>query len=750
MTSAPPRVRPDLVVVGTAAGRAWLAGERGITAVGERAGGVDVGELLALLDGSLDLAALAGRLGVGRERLRPVLDDLVSAGLVAPAPVPGTRMAEAAWWAGAGLAPADNATTLRSSAVAVVDLRDGPADGPDGPDDLDGALDLAGLRAAAPGVDAEMSVVLCSDYLDPRLAAVDADHRLAGRPWLLGTVTGRHAWIGPVFSRRSGCWHCLAHRLGGQRAAERALQAGRGHDEPLPRPRVGLPVHTRAALHVMAGEAAKWVAGVSPEDGRRVTTWDTLELTTEHHRFTARPQCPACGDPGLVARAAERPVALRRRPVADRSGGLRAEGPDQVWERYRHLVGPVTGVVREIVRDDRVPGSLHAWRSGPNLAAGGGLGAVLGTVRSHSGGKGVTAVQARTGALCEALERWSGAYQGDEPRIRAARADLGDAAVDPADCLLVDDRQLDGRDVWNAAHGTFQHVPVPPGADDELDWTPLWSLTTDRRRLLPTRMCYFGAPPGPAGSGLRADSNGCAAGASLEDAVLQGLLELVERDAVATWWYTRASHPECELPPGDPVADAAQCDHAALGRTLWALDLTSDLGVPVVAAVSRGPGGPDGPGEGIAFGFGAHPDPAVALHRALCELGQLLPAALAPRTCSDPDARAWWTGATLAGEPWLAPDPDAHVLTRIAPHGDDVRDVLDTVRDRVEAAGHEVLVLDQTRPDVGLPVVRVVAPGLRHFWARFAPGRLFDVPVRTGRIPAALGYDELNPVPMFL
>ena len=37
--------------------------------------------------------------------------------------------------------------------------------------------------------------------------------------------------------------------------------------------------------------------------------------------------------------------------------------------------------------------------------------------------------------------------------------------------------------------------------------------------------------------------------------------------------------------------------------------------------------------------------------------------------------------------------------------------------------GLEVLVLDQTRPDVGLPVVRVVVPGLRHFWARFGPGR---------------------------
>ena len=46
-------------------------------------------------------------------------------------------------------------------------------------------------------------------------------------------------------------------------------------------------------------------------------------------------------------------------------------------------------------------------------------------------------------------------------------------------------------------------------------------------------------------------------------------------------------------------------------------------------------------------------------------------------------------------------------------------------------AGLDFLVLDQTRPDIGVPVVRVIVPGLRHFYRRFAPtGRLYDVPVK--------------------
>ena len=50
----------------------------------------------------------------------------------------------------------------------------------------------------------------------------------------------------------------------------------------------------------------------------------------------------------------------------------------------------------------------------------------------------------------------------------------------------------------------------------------------------------------------------------------------------------------------------------------------------------------------------------------------------------------------------------------------------------------EFLVLDQTRPDIGMPVARVIVPGMRHFWARFAPGRLYDVPVGMGRRASAL------------
>jgi len=62
----------------------------------------------------------------------------------------------------------------------------------------------------------------------------------------------------------------------------------------------------------------------------------------------------------------------------------------------------------------------------------------------------------------------------------------------------------------------------------------------------------------------------------------------------------------------------------------------------------------------------------------------------------------------------------------------------------------EMLVLDQTRPDIGLRVAKVIVPGMRHMWKRLGTGRLYDVPVSMGWLKEALTEDELNPFPMWM
>ena len=164
--------------------------------------------------------------------------------------------------------------------------------------------------------------------------------------------------------------------------------------------------------------------------------------------------------------------------------------------------------------------------------------------------------------------------------------------------------------------------------------------------------------------------------------------------------------------------------------------------------------------EDILIAFGAHLDPRIAVLRALTEMNQFLPAVMKSTgngrdgyAVRDPELLHWWTTATLADQPYLVPDPDAPARTpsswpQLAQ--DDLADDLAFAQRLVEDRGLELLVLDQTRPDIGLPVAKVIVPGMRHFWARFGPGRLYDIPVRLGWLDAPVAEADLNPIPIFI
>src|SRR5438477_25403 len=66
------------------------------------------------------------------------------------------------------------------------------------------------------------------------------------------------------------------------------------------------------------------------------------------------------------------------------------------------------------------------------------------------------------------------------------------------------------------------------------------------------------------------------------------------------------------------------------------------------------------------------------------------------------------------------------------------------VVERFAATGHDLLVLDTSRLGIDVVTVRACAPGLRHWFPRFAAGRLYDVPVALGWIDKRLAEDELN------
>ncbi|MEU0396566.1 TOMM precursor leader peptide-binding protein [Streptomyces sp. NPDC006208] len=729
----------------------YLVSEQGVTAIEGEA----IAVLAPLLDGSRDLPALVrdtqGMLSV--RELGLLLGKLKQANLItgssAPLECDPASQDAAAFWEAGGLEAARARSALSEGMVRLVDLR---ALGAPAARD---AFHAAGVAISDPGGcgPAGLTVVLCDDYLLPQLKDIDAAQRRSGRPWMLAKPHGVEPWVGPVFQPGEGaCWHCMAHRLSHHRRPEQHVGAALGLPVPPAPPRAAIAASRSLAFQTIAIEAAKWIAGYRSTNQSAIRVLDTLELGIQAHQVARRPQCPQCGDPRLVGDRVQRPIVLTSRPKKTLSGnGHRALTPEQVLERYEHLVGRVTGVVTGLQRAPGGPDFLNSYYSGPNPALpSGSLAAFRSGLRCQSGGKGVTALDAKVGALCEAVERYSATLHGDEPRIRGRFAELADSAVHPNECQLYHERQYPERRRWNAVQPPFQYICDPFDEEADIDWTPVWSLTRGRHRLLPTRMLYFSAPPASGPCFALADSNGNAAGSSLEDAVLQGFFEIVERDAVAVWWYNRTSQPAVDIDSfTDPWIDEMRAQYAMLNREFWVLDLTSDLGIPAMVAVSRRI---DKPEEDIMFGFGCHFDPGIALRRALTELNQLLASVLQP-PADDPVLADWCARRTVENQPYLAPDPLVPAKRRTDyPYTlrSDLLDDVHAAEQLLRARGLELLVLDQTRPDLGLPAVKVMVPGMRHFWARFGAGRLYDVPVQLGRRASPIAYEELNPIPLFV
>ncbi|MFI6942045.1 TOMM precursor leader peptide-binding protein [Streptomyces sp. NPDC050418] len=716
-----------------------------------RVGGAAVETLVPLLDGSRTLSQLLQEAGtaIPVTEAGHLVRRLAEANLVGYRPE--ARRAEdagdegrsaEAYWDRAGLEGATAERSVRSTPVELILVGDVDSD------EAHAVCRTAGLTVvSAEGKEGEgagpaLALVLCEDYLHPGLRAVAERLRRVGRPWLIAKPYGAQPWTGPVFTPDGDgpCWSCLAHRLRAHRRAETEMERALGLDAPAPRPAPSLSAVRALGLNAAVLEVSKWLAGLRMPAQRSVRVLDSLTLSSTGHEVTRRPQCPDCGEPGLVAEQTRRPVTLVSRLKATGTGSNdRALSAEQMLERHGHLIGEVTGIVTGISPLPGLPEGMHAYDSGHNLALRGSSVADLRRVlRARSGGKGATAVEARASALCEAVERHSAARQGDELTVRDTFTGLGARAVHPNTYQLFHKRQYEERSRWNAAHGPFHQVARPFDTSAATDWTPVWSLTERAHRLLPTSTLYFDCASGGAADGQWADSNGNAAGSSIEDAVVQGFLELVERDAVAVWWYNRLRLPAVDLDAFDaPWLVRLRDAFARAGRTLEALDLTNDLGVPVMVALSRSAGDTE---PDFVCGFGAHLDPRLALRRAVTEAAQLAPS---PRPL--PGGSAIPQPQLIADQGESARGPGAW---QSRPHNEDLLDDVEYVRSLAGRNGFDVLVLDQTRPDVGIPVVKVVAPGLRPFYARFAPGRLYDVPHRMGLTPRPLRFDELNPVPL--
>jgi ribosomal protein S12 methylthiotransferase accessory factor len=311
---------------------------------------------------------------------------------------------------------------------------------------------------------------------------------------------------------------------------------------------------------------------------------------------------------------------------------------------------------------------------------------------SVSQGKGVTAMLARVSAAMEGVELWH-AEHPQQPGIAATIEEIEGKLGYPFDMLPL--------------------VPLHfVGPDCRFEWYPAARIDGEGTSYLPSSLlrldsCVTGRWTPAA---FRATSNGLASGNVLDEAVLHGLYEVVERDASARARRHGTGQPLDLSSVDDPSACMLLERLTSAGMNVAVQFLPSPFGVPTFDTLISNSMFP------VPFaGVGTHLDAGVALCRALTEAAQARATAIAGTRDDLGQAPYRATHFSLVNRSSSASPPahEAVDFTSVvsAPLSDVHEEAVHVAR-RIEAVtGCPPLYVDLTRPELGVPVCKVVCPG---------------------------------------
>lgn len=362
---------------------------------------------------------------------------------------------------------------------------------------------------------------------------------------------------------------------------------------------------------------------------------------------------------------------------------------------------------------------------------------------------------ARGGCVGEVAEALCLCEPEDSETVQARVAELDGTALLPGQLAQYGSLQIDNRKQWNATYGEHAWVPEPFDPRRVIDWVKARSLRGDAV-YVPAACCYLDHPEqGQNGGFAVADSNGCAVAWTLDEALLRGFLELVERDAVGIWWYGMHQRPAVDIDElQDERLQLVQEWHRDRGRSFAVLDLTTDFAIPVCAAVSA-----DAHGSNVSLGFGAALDTRGAVSAACAEMLQLelsmhliaqaRRSDTAMETTHTKMLDTWRRLVSLPNAPQLqaAEDKRAVRVTKSVVEGNPA-EVLAWCEHRCRRMGLSLWLLDLSRADLPVRAARVIVPGMCHYKAQLGVNRLYQTPLTLAWCSQRRGEEELNPVPL--
>jgi len=328
----------------------------------------------------------------------------------------------------------------------------------------------------------------------------------------------------------------------------------------------------------------------------------------------------------------------------------------------------------------------------------------------------------------EGLERYASLQARGKPSaVYGSYAELAPDALDPLRCGVYADEFYAG-----AGQRFRRYAP-----DQKMHWVWGYSLRDRRASLVPEQLVYYLEQRADYPNFVFECSNGCASGSSLEEAILYGLLELIERDAFLLHWYGKQTPPEIDVASCRNSETRAMADRLhLLGYRAQLFDIRVDLPIPVVmAVVVRRRSGLGNLCFSASAGLDAELTAAAALREAASYVEDLTRRTemLAPELREM--ARDYTKVTELAhhsllyGLPEMAPQaaflfensskqPIADVYKGWAADHPSLPDLTEDLRsclDLVYGLGMDVIVVDQTCPEqeaVGVSTACVIVPGL--------------------------------------
>ncbi|UFJ41729.1 TOMM precursor leader peptide-binding protein [Brevibacillus humidisoli] len=578
--------------------------------------------------------------------------------------------------------------------------------------------------------------------------------RTAGIPWLRGFVSFGEGVVGPlVRSHTPGCSQCAdfrrlmtrKHRIEMWEIQQQLKNQKRGHRDAW-----ASNTGMYQLANMIAAEGHRVLQRGRAYTDQKIYLVNLQTLATSSHFFLQNPTCPVCGGlPEDTPEAAR--ITLQPRPKTHPTSYRTSSLDDFKDILITEYVDFRTGMINQKTKDHLTPFAVMSV----NLP--------MMTSDEGAAGRTLSYEQSELTAILEALERYAGLQpRGKKTVVYDRYENVKEQALDPTKIGLHSEEQYAQPDY------PFERFdPKRP-----LKWVWGYSFLQERPILVPETLAYYDLGD----DFVYENSNGCALGRSLEEAIFYGILEVVERDAFLLTWYA-----QLPLPRLDPESakDKELClmierIKAVAGYDVYLYNATMENGIPSVWAITKNR---KQRGVNLVCAAGSHPEPLRAVKTAVHELADML-------LSLDEKYEAYREEfLKMLHDPYLVQSMEDHGMLYSLPEAeerlhfllqndrpmrtfdeefqppashDDLTDDLKDILQMFKQLDLEVIVVDQTTPEMirnELYSVKVLIPGMLpmtfgyHLTRLTGLDRVLNVPMQLGLTKHPLTYEQLNPHP---